>query len=250
MIPRFVTTLGRVDDQVTLKQVAHCTLVVQAHEEAAHRATWPDHEILVLPPEVRTIGATRRHMCTAPGLPRRFFLLDDDLTISVRRVPGDYHLKTATKEEVEQMFVVLEQMLENYAHVAVSPREGQNRFPDTPVENVRYMRLVGYNLDLFPSGLDIGRVNCMSDFDLALQLLQAGRPSITLTKWAQGHKATQQPGGCSTQRTLESHNAEVRRMAELYPGIVKVRQKDDKTGGAFGKRMEVTIGWKKAYRPL
>ncbi len=87
----------------------------------------------------------------------------------------------------------------------------------------------------------------MEDFDVQLQLLKRGLGNACLYYWAQGQSKTNAPGGCSLWRTHEVHEAAARRLAELHPGLVRLRQKANKTdAGGFGTRMEVTIAWKKA----
>lgn len=247
-LPTYITTLGRADDQVTLRQVPHAILVVQDHEYDLHRAKYPGQSILSLPPSIRTLGATRRHMLevVAPEVGGKIVLLDDDLTFLFRPKAGDWHLKLATGEDMMILWLRVGLALDKYAHVGVSGREGNNRFGDEPEESTRYMRVLCYNTSLFPPGVEVGRVDGMSDFDLNLQLLRAGRKSLVFTRWAQGHRGTQQPGGCSGQRSQESHTREAEFLAAAHPGLVKLRQKSNKTGGDFGTRTEVTVSWKKA----
>ena len=245
----YITTLNRVASQITLKQVPWATLVVQSHEAAAYREAYPDNRVLSLPQEIKTLGPTRKYMLDQVSWKHdgKIILLDDDLSFAYRNVEGDYHIKVATPEQVEHMFSEVELALEKFCHVSVSGREGQNRLPDEPVNNCRYMRFLAYNTCLFPPGIHVGRVDGMSDFDLNLQLLRAGKPSLMFTKWAQGHKGTQTPGGCSEQRSLESHAAEVDFMVEHHSPFVKSYFKDDKGAGEFGKRKEVRVQWKKAF---
>jgi len=247
----YITTLNRVNAQVTLRQVPWAALVVQEHEFAAYSEAYPTTTIIPLPPEIRTLGPTRKWcLANLPNAEGKLILLDDDLSISVRRDPTDYHLKVATVDEVVECFEAVEDLLDRYAHVSVSGREGQNRMSpeeSLPLFNGRYMRFLAYNVKLFPDRDMCGRVDGMSDFDLNLQLLRAGCESAMVTRWAQGHKGTQTPGGCAEQRTLEKHAAEVDFMVESHAPFVKAVYKNDKTGGEFGKRKEVFIQWKKAF---
>lgn len=245
----YITTYDRPDAQETLRQVPWATLVVQAREYRRYREALPDAPLLVLPDEVRTLGATRRWLVDRHryDLDRtgKLVLLDDDLTFSYRNVPGDWHLKVATRGQVEELFAAIEAALGNYAHVGVSPREGQNTFPDEPVQNTRYMRVLAYNAHMIPSDVEFGRVDGMSDFDVNLQLLRRGLPSLVFTRWAQGHKSTQAPGGMATQRSLESHSREIDKMLEWHGDFVTAYQKSDK--GPMGNRREVRIQWKRAF---
>jgi len=247
----FITTLGRVGDQVTLRQVPWATLVVQAHEFVAYSLAYPDNDVVALPVGITTLGPTRKwcleNLASEYG---KIILLDDDLTISFRNTPGDYHLKVATPEQVEALFDSVSNLLDGYAHVSVSGREGQNRMSpeeSLPLANGRYMRFLAYNVTLFPPGIEVGRVDGMSDFDLNLQLLRSGQESRLITRWAQGHRGTQAPGGCTEQRTQDKHTAEVMFMAETHAPFVTAVDKVNKTGGDFGTRKEVRVQWKKAF---
>ena len=60
---------------------------------------------------------------------------------------------------------------------------------------------------------------------------------------------TNEDGGCSEYRTHEFHEHSARRLAELHPGLVTLRQKSNKTDReGFGTRTEVTIQWKRAWQ--
>jgi hypothetical protein len=108
------------------------------------------------------------------------------------------------------------------------------------------MRMLGYRTD-GPADVVHGRVDGMSDFDVNLQLLRRGCASYVFYRYAQGQKGTQAPGGCSLDRTLEKHEAEVDFMVREHAPFVTKRLKKNKTGGEFGTRPEVTIYWKKAF---
>lgn len=246
----FIKTLGRVNKQDTLRFVPEATLVVQTHEAEAYRTRWPKNEVLVLPPEVRTIGATDRYLIEIEGRKepdRKIILLDDDLTIT-RRIPGTVKLRLCNLVDMRHLWQIVERQLDDYVHVAVSAREGNNRL-DFPCEfNIRYMRARAYNTARLPIGFEVDRINCLGDFDMNLQLLAAGLPSCVITEFAQNHPSTQTPGGCATQRTNETHKAETQKLADLWPGIVKLVQKENKGGGEFGHRQEVVVSWKKALK--
>lgn len=149
------------------------------------------------------------------------------------------------------MLRTIEGLLDEYAHVGVSAREGNNRAGegDAPLlqENTRTYRVLAYQTDMFLS-VEHGRVRVMEDFDVNLQLLRQGHKNACLFYWAQGQKMTNAPGGCSTWRTHEVHEESARRLAELHPGLVSLREKHNKTDAdGFGTRTEVTIQWKRAY---
>lgn len=252
----YITTLGRVDNQMTLdclqkngfrKPVA---LVVQSHEYEKHCKAYPDYEVLSLPSRINNLGATRKFLiCKHRPRKEKVVLLDDDLLFYWRPNSDDWHLRYPPPRKIDDIFDEVEERLEDYAHVSVSAREGNNRIPDYWMDNTRYMRFLAYNTRLFPrhTGVEIGRVDGMSDFDLNLQLLRAGCPSSTCFRYAQDQPGTQTPGGCSLNRTNKTHEEEIRKMVGWHGEFVKTRQKKNKTGGEFGTRTELTIYWKKAF---
>lgn len=251
-----VTSLGRVDEQKTLinlpPRIRERTLIiVQDHELRDYSRRWDGQcgGVLSLPPEIRTLGPTRRWLYEqARGAGRgAVVMLDDDLDFYIRRDPSDWHLTTPEPAELEQMFAEVERKLEDgYMHVGVSGREGNNRVDEYGVECTRYMRLLAYRTD-HPEGIVHGRIDGMSDFDVNLQLLRAGHPSYVFFRYAQGQSGTQTPGGCSINRTLETHEREVDFMVREHAPHVKKRMKQNKGGGEFGTRPEVTIYWKRAH---
>lgn len=180
-----------------------------------------------------------------------FAMLDDDIDFLVRRGDDVWNLRAAEDSEIVELFNSIEELLDEYAEVGVSSREGQNRWGVGSKEqlvfpNTRLMRFVAFRTDDFMS-VEHGRVRVMEDFDVTLQLLRRGRPNALVAYWANGQRQTQQDGGCSIWRTHEIHEEAARRLADLHPGLVSLRQKNNKSGGEFGSRTEVTVQWKKAY---
>lgn len=180
-----------------------------------------------------------------------FAMCDDDVRFVRRESSERTNLIPCDVKDVEDMWDCVETFLRSgYGHVGVSARQGNNRLPtggyDAHAQNTRTLRVLCYRTQDFLS-VEHGRVDVMEDFDVNLQLLRAGIPNANLAHWSQDQKMTNAPGGCSTYRDHEVHEKSARRLAELHPGFVALRQKQNKTGGSFGTRTEVTIYWKKAY---
>lgn len=174
------------------------------------------------------------------------FMMDDDIRFYRRKSMDDTHLIGVTRDQVGTMLDELQENLMKYAAVGISAREGNNNL-DAPLSiNSRLMRAIGYQTDVF-NAMEHNRVDVMEDFDVLLQIVRSGRPIANMTLWAQNQSGTNIAGGCSTWRTHEIHNASAKRLQELHPEFVSLRQKENKTGGDFGKRTEVTISWKKAF---
>lgn len=184
---------------------------------------------------------------------KKFMMIDDDLNF-LRRVSqfavNQKTIKVDDKCEIDMMLAHVEHNLNSYAQVGLGMREGNNHAGagecPLPTECTKAIRAVGYQTDVFRS-VDTNRVRTMSDYDTTLQILEKGLKNVVLNWWMSGQKGTNTPGGCATWRTHQIHEESVKRMVELHPGICIPRLKENKTGGDFGKRMELTIRWKKAY---
>lgn len=224
-----------------------------AYTSGLAAAGYREVAVMETPVDVRGIAATRHHigkLVDEEG-ESKFLMSDDDVKIYVRRSPDAFNLVYASPENTEEMLLEVERRLDTCGHVGVSAREGNNRVgvggPDLVQENTRTLRMLAYQTEAFLAA-EHGRVAVMEDFDVNLQLLEMGLPNRNLAYWAQGQIKTNAPGGCSVYRTHEVHEASARRLAELHPGFVSLRQKVNKTDtDGFGTRTEVTIQWRRAY---
>lgn len=210
--------------------------------------------VSVLQSAARGIAATRfwiGNHAAKMGWPK-FIMLDDDIRFLVRRSECTWQLRGTQDDEVVEMLWWVEHLLDTFGHVGISPREGNNRSGEGPLplttESTRTLRALAYRTDDFLS-VEHGRVQVMEDFDVNLQLLERGVRNCSVSYWAQGQKMTQAEGGCSSYRTHEVQEESARRLAELHPGLVELRTKQNKTDtDGFGTRTEVTIQWKQALR--
>lgn len=180
-----------------------------------------------------------------------FMMMDDDINF-LKRLSDDSPAQQTIKDrdDTDDMLDDVLKSLVIYPQVALGLREGNNHAGNgprpLPTECTKAIRAVAYWTDVFVS-VDTNRVWTMSDYDTTLQILEAGYKNVVLNWWMSGQKGTNTPGGCSIWRNNALHEQSVKRMVELHPGIVRPRLKENKTGGEFGTRMELTIGWKKAY---
>lgn len=231
-------------------------LVVPASEAQKYAKMASVYRVKVLPCNAEGIALTRRAIGThaAKAGVDSFLMLDDDLRFIHRVKADEVPLAPNTPLDNVRMLMDIEAALEQYAHASLSPRQANNNHlyevpwgrADLPARIcVRALRALGFQTKYFNT-CKHGRVDIMEDFDVALQLIARGLPNIELRYWAQDQAQTQARGGCSAYRTHELHEANVRKMAKMWPGIVKVRDKQNKTGGEFGTRIEATIQWKQA----
>lgn len=266
----FIPTLGRYN-------VQNCTLdwlsaflphrppwdelvwiVVQRHEWELYFKLKEKYgcNIICLPERITRIAPTRQFIaehCKIFGI-KKFVMMDDDLTFYNRRHQDSqdenewWRLSGADPGEVYDMIYTMFEDLDTYAHVGISGREGNKWCREAWTENTRYMRVAGYQTDAYLS-CELNRIDCMEDFDVELQLLEKGYPCKVYYCWAQGQGKSNEEGGCSVWRTNEVHNNAAQLLLELHPDSVSLRQKfnvSDPTD--FGRRLEVTVQWKQAFR--
>jgi len=250
----YIPTRGRPFNQETLKWFpkemqtnGQVVLVIDPDEEDQY-IRYKDTPKMVVPEDCVGIGPKRKHIVENTDDPR-IVMLDDDLRFYIRKSPTDWHLRYLESNEYPALFGLLDEWMDQgYAHVGVSAREGNNRVEDLSVENTRYMRALGYNLDEFPNDVEWGRTRVMEDFDIALQLLRRGKASKVSFYYAQGQKSSNADGGCSEWRTIDVHNEGAQMLHDLHPTCVKVVEKQTKTAWNGLPRKDVIIGWKKAYK--
>ena len=154
--------------------------------------------------------------------------------------------------KIRGVFKILENWLinNNFAHVAMSVREGNNFVINPFVENSRGIRIVGFNVSILKQ-IKINRMLLMADFDTTLQLLELGYSNRILYTHAQAHKKSNDIGGCCLYRTPEAMKKSAFKLQELHPNFVTVKKKITKkpwSGFKTNERYDVTIQWKKAFQ--
>lgn len=188
----------------------------------------------------------------------KFAMFDDDLNFSVRAGENDCLLRKQEHEDIVAMLAWIDSALDKYAHASVSPRDAaktqsvaSGAAPLTLL-NKRLLRILCYQTEAF-LGCKHGRVEVMEDFDVTLQLIRKGLWNIQTYWWANDQRQTNSPGGCSSYRSHEVHEASAKKLAELHSPYVELVQKENKGGvvksaEAFRKRTEVRIAWEKAAK--
>ncbi len=252
----FIPSRSRSSRSLTLEALTHgglanrAVLVVPYEQASSYLPLARRHGVKqILRCKHNGIAATRQ-LC-GERAENKFIMLDDDLRfykrIDCTANAEQKGLRMLAKFELGGMLVLVSRLLDMYAHVAISAREGNNRLPLPWVTNSRPLRALAYRKAPFEA-CKHGRVAVMEDFDVTLQLIGMGYQNCVISEYAQDQLQTQTQGGCSDYRTKELHEINVRKMAKLHPDIVKLRQKENKTGGDFGSRLEATIYWEKAYK--
>lgn len=240
------------------------TLVVREEESAEYRSLLRESQrtrddIWEIPTGAVSGIATTRQWIVDEALRRghdKIVMIDDDLHFIVRGKVGqdepgwDYKLRPCELSDFVCLVDWLDGVLEKYQHCAVSMREGNNRTPGLGVyeECTRGIRVVGYRTEEFAAGRVRFReeVEGREDLDVTLQMLRLGHPNVVTFHWAQGQRSADAPGGLQGSRNGAQLDRTAELLTELHPGLVRTRQKYNRSGAMAGWRTEVTIQWKRA----
>lgn len=219
------------------------TYVVHPDQYQAYRDRLPPAlKVTPLPYEPGNMGQLRRR-AVRDLVEDKFLFLDDDLRFYVRRADKPDRLRYTDEIAAHEMLAEVEEKLEDFAHVGISHREGNNRYALPWVNNVRCTRAVAHHRATYLRHRPT--LSLMEDFDVALQMLTDGHALCVLTYWAQGQRGTQAAGGCADFRNHESQARAARALAAKFTDFVRLRTKNTK--GGLGESLDVTILWKKAY---
>ena len=205
------------------------------------------------PPSVTNIGMARHYIGSVAEYNKqeKFIMFDDDLRFFTRIVEFDTKLRKSEPEDIMEMLTYVEMGLDAYGQIGISARQGNNHAGDGDKphhkDSTRTNGCTAYRTGVFMQ-LEHNRLLFMEDFDVTLQMLRKGIPNCAFYHWAYDQAMTNAPGGCSTYRTHQNHEESAHKLAELHPGLVRLRQKANKTGGEFGTRTEVTVMWKNAFK--
>jgi hypothetical protein len=187
---------------------------------------------------------------------KKVLMLDDDLLFYRRKSPTDWHLRYLEAGENQLMVDRVSELLNEYAAVGISAREGNNYCEENLAETTRMMRAIAFDVSIIKGEQlsfkmpDIP-VTVMDDFYMTLQLITLGYPNAVMFDWAQGQPGSDTPGGASTYRDLEMQKQNALKLQELFPKFVKAEEKltTSSWGATPGNpitRTDVRIYWKKA----
>lgn len=275
----FILTRGRADRQITLNNLPpilwrHTYLVVEKEEETSHAIRYGNKVRIIPFPKgygnfliegsgnfsdkkqwtVEWINKNNMESLFPDGKHLQFinyfFFVDDDLKFDIRR---NGKLKPAKGREVYNAFKSLYHTMrtDGYAHVAMSPREGNNWVESNYQIAGRAMRICGFDLETIKKHkLKFNRTVLMADFDITLQLLELGYPNQINYKYANGQRKSNDDGGCSLYRTPERMREAAHALHKLHPKFVTVKEKKTSkpwAGFDTNTRTDVQVSWKKAY---
>ncbi len=174
-------------------------------------------------------------------------MMDDDLSFHVRRKDDPTKFVRAEPKDVKRMVGLIDKNLLKFAHVGVLAREGGNRITEPFVDCSRPLRVYAYNMDIVRQAkAKYNKGLVQDDFDMTLQLLKAGYPNRIICEYVNDQVTSNAPGGASTYRTMDVHNASVLKLAKLHAPFVRVVEKKTKGAWQGQDRLDVVISWKKA----
>ena len=252
-----IPTLGRMDKQITYnnlpkKYQEKVTFVVQAHEFEEMRERYGS-AVVGLPDNITRIAPTREWIFNTYR-ESRHMVFDDDLDFVVKEPnPGEgtkWLSRRFTEQDFDDAFNLMSSWMdEGIAYGGLLPAWVIPDVRQWPTrECQRIMTNVFYDGPKIPADIEWNRVAAAEDFDVNLQLLTRGFKNRISAKYMVTCSETNAEGGCSTWRTLEVHNDAQRKLAELWPDFVKVREKEVPNGPWKGKiKLATTIQPKKAY---
>jgi hypothetical protein len=252
MMPIVIPTRGRTHTQLTFKSllpelIKRTTLVCPEKEYAMLSNMRSDWKVVIQPDPTWTISKKRKWIMEEWGRQgfTKIIMLDDDLRFATRISLDDWHLKEIVGEELAKEFHLLEDKLgPEYPHVGFGPRQGNQTLKEVGWKTPGKMCYsLGYYLPVVLKECELGRIETREDMDVTLQLLLKGYPNAIWTTTVNDQRKYDAPGGATNERTVESSNADARRLAELHPGYVSTVERAYK---ASVPRIEVVIQWKKA----
>lgn len=254
----YIPSMGRASKQVTLRHIPaeflpRTFLVVPVEEVEFYKTYCPDPRLGgILGCPAKGIGPTRQFIMEQAQV-KFVFMFDDDMYI-YRRIGDTVKLAKATPFEVCELFTTMRQWLvDGYAHVGLSARQGNNHVAAPYKDLTRMCNAYAHNVEIFRHyGLRFDRTHFMEDFDLTLSLLELGFPNRVMFQFCWNQVGSNEGGGCSTYRTGERQAEAAHKLKELHGDVVRVVQKISKPGSGCWKgmktRTDVVISWQKALK--
>ena len=260
-----IATLGRVHDQKTYhslpdKYKDKVTFIVQPHEFEEMKSIYGD-KVVCLPKEVNRLPITREWIHNEYQN-ERYLVCDDDCHAWHYKEPVIMEGKEVwgfkngvsrmfTLNDFDNMFDEVNKLMDSgIVHVgmlnsSMKPTSEPNRYPIR--SNERIGGIVFYDGPNVPQDLQWTRVLAGEDIDVNLQLLSRGYENRVLTKYCFCISETSAVGGCEVYRNVQNHNEAQRVLANLWPGIINIREKVVPSGPWKGQtKLNITVQWKKA----
>lgn len=249
MTDLYIPTYGRVHNQATWWALPDSwkdrTVLVARMEEAVDLAEVTGARVMVA--DVKGIRDTRQYILdNHKG--DRLLMFDDDLKFARRRSddPTKFEALAPKDWRIAQMLDLLWDAMDEVPVVGLASRGGANRDTRPWKPNQRLFDVMGLRVDILRmEGLRY-RQPFMEDFDLHLQFLTRGYPSMMLNSYTKDDFGSNTAGGCSTYRDAYGQMLASLTLWENWPDFVGIRKVKSKWAD-IGQRYDVTVQWARAY---
>ncbi len=179
------------------------------------------------------------------------WLMDDDLTFLYRT--EDMKLKKCDSEQVAEMFIEMRRQLDHFPMVGISTRLGNNRVTTDYDDTNRVTRCYAMSTKAFQ---DVDATFApfepflAQDFHMTLCFLNKGHNNRIIYTYAQEDIGSNAKGGCSSYRNQELQKKVAFWFADNHPEVTVKAKSSKNWEGYEGHRVDMTVQWKKAYKPV
>ena len=256
MIPIFIPTRGRLLNQVTWESIGDegrdwANLVCPEEEVKSHESLGRS---TISRGDIQGINNVRNFIVEYAhnkGI-EKIIILDDDLIFGTRLHHSSPSLRKTKQIEMVVLWEQMEDLLEKFVHVGVSPRQMNDKhFPHRKKFCMRQNAVHGIKPSvLIDEEIYYNEVDLMEDYYVTLRLFEQGFPNAVIVDWTWDQRgASGAEGGCSNYRTPKLQEEASHKLASLFPRYVKALQKETKTGWKGMKtRWDVRVQWRKCAK--
>lgn len=257
----YIPTMDRKERQLTYGILPdylqeRVIFVVRQHEEEFFKTAYGSDRVRVCPVWVNEISTTRKFIQELAG-DSYHWVMDDDLTkVKKRDHDADRSPRwlSSPVDWLELCERVSADIDSGVAIIGFQPAgiiADLSRFPYKDFTKIQQWFCVNGSLC---KNVEWDRAEAMDDYDGVLQTIAAGNIVRRYEKYLFTSDRFGAPGGCASYRKMESHNAGVLKLVEMWPGIVKARttgasRKTDNTytlsEGFTPEWLAVTVQWSK-----
>lgn len=247
----YIPTRGRTGEstQITLRDLKQYSsikpwIVCPEQELRAHR--FYHDQVLVSPIE----GIAEKRQWILENCPTQgAIMLDDDLYFSYRPEPATPRPLERVRD-LDPMFQWMSNQLDaGFMHGGISARQGNQNVEREFLDCTRCMNVHYFDVQQYRRlGIRFDMLRVMEDFYVTLSLLTLGFPNRVGYQWCWNQRGGGTRGGCSLYRTAELQAESANKLAEFFPGYVKVVEKESQSqSGVMAKRVDVNVAWLKAW---
>lgn len=198
---------------------------------------------------VKGISATRQWIMDYHVGSGKLLMFDDDLKFAKRRLDDPTKFEAIPPQDwrMAAMLDLMWDALDDAPVVGLASRGGANRDTRPWRLNQRLFDVMGFNMHVVRSEGFRYQKRFMEDFDLQLQFLTAGYPTLMLNAYTKDDFGSNTDGGCSTYRDAYGQMLASLELWEDWSDYVGIR-KVKSTWDGIGQRYDVTVQWSKAFK--